>query len=372
MPGLTAILCLTLAYAAQDNPERAREVYERALKLEQQGNPPAALSLFWEAAGLAPRDPDIQFHLGEALDRIGALDAAIDAYRQALAARPRFREASNGLILTLVKAGRGPEAHERARALVNASPQDPDAHFTLGLALSEQDVDEAIKSFRRVLDLAPRHALARYNLALVLKRADRPRDAIEELTRAIEIEPRAEAHYTLGVIYWQQGELGRAEVALRAAIAADPAYVDAHHTLGAVLAARRQWTPAIEALRRALELRPDLTSARYTLARVLRQAGDERGGRTELAEADRLRRRGELEQEASVWTATGTQNLERGDAAAAVEHFRRAITIFETYAPAHYQLGRALAKRGQLEAARAAFYRAQQLNPSLVPPPDLK
>lgn len=366
------ILCATLVYVAQDTPARAKEIYDRAVKLQREGNAAAALSLYWEAAGLAPRDPDIQYHLGEALEHIGALDAAIDAYRQALAARPEFREASNSLILTLVKAGKGPEARERARTLVDRSPQDPDAHFTLGLAQSEQDVDGAIASFHRVLELAPRHALARYNLALVLKRADRPAEAIQELTRAIEIEPRAEAHYTLGVIYWQQGHVDRAEAALRAAIAADARYADAHHTLGAVLAGRRQSTPAIAALRRALELRPDLTSARYTLARVLRESGDDAAARQELTEADRLRRRAQLEQEASVWTATGTQKLEAGDAARAVDHFRRAITIFEAYAPAHYQMGRALRQLGQHDASRAAFYRAQQLNSSLVPPPDPK
>ena len=49
------------------------------------------------------------------------------AYRRALAARPGYRKAANNLILTLVAAGRGPEAVERARALVASAPDDPDA-----------------------------------------------------------------------------------------------------------------------------------------------------------------------------------------------------------------------------------------------------
>src|SRR5688572_29626101 len=107
---LIALLSVTLVSGAQDAPARAKETYDRAIKLEREGNAPAALSLLWEAAGLAPKDPDIQYRLGAALERIGALDAAIDAYRQALALRPQFREAANSLILTLVKAGKGPEA----------------------------------------------------------------------------------------------------------------------------------------------------------------------------------------------------------------------------------------------------------------------
>jgi tetratricopeptide (TPR) repeat protein len=351
---------------AQEAAARAKDAYARAIELEARGNFPAALSLLWEAAGLAPRDADVQNRLGEALDRMGALDAAIDAYRRAVSERPDFRKAVNNLVLTLVKAGRGPEAVARARAFVAQGPDDPSRHFTLGLAQSEQDVDQAIGSFRRALELDPRHTLARYNLALVLKRADRLPEAIATLQRALEIEPRAEAHYTLGVIYWQQGDLDRAANALSAAVAAGPQYADAHYTLGAVRAARGDAAGAVESLRRALVLRPDLTGAHDTLARVLQRSGDDAGGRKHFAEADRLRRRAQLEQEASVLTALGTQKLEAGNLTGALEQFRRATAAFEAYAPAYYQMGRTLQRLGEIEASRAAFARAAELNPSLV------
>jgi len=353
----------------QDPTTRARETYAHAVELEAKGNNAAALSLLWEAAGLAPHDADIQNRLGEALERIGALDAAVDAFRTATTERPSFKKASNNLILALVKVGRGPEAAERARKVVTDSPSDPDAHFTLGLALSEQDYAEAIRSFRRALELAPRHALARYNLALVLNRADRQIEAAQELERTIAIEPRPEAHYQLGVISWHRGDLDGAVRALRAAIAAQPRYADAHYTLGALLKARRDWPGAADALRRAIALQPDLSAAHYTLAQVLELSGDAGGARKHFAEADRLRTQAALVQEAGVWTSVGTQKLDRGEFLDAIDCFRRATTIFEAYAPAHYQLGRALDQLGQPDAARAAFTRARQLNPSLVPPP---
>jgi tetratricopeptide (TPR) repeat protein len=357
----------SLGAEPQTSP-RARDAYTRAIALETEGNYPAALSLLWEAAGLAPRDPDIQNRLGEALERLGALAAAVDAYRVAVSERPSFSKASNNLILALAKAGKGDEAVARARARVAAAPNDPDRYFTLGLAQAEQDVTEAISSFRRALDLAPRHALARYNLALVFRRADRLQDAIDELGRVLAIEPRPEAHYTLGVIYWHQGDLDRAVRALGAAVAAEPRYADAHYTLGTVLKANRDWKGATASLRRAIALRPDLSAAHYTLGQVLQLSGDEAGAREQLAEAERLRQRTELEQEASVRTVVGTQKLEAGDLTGALDQFRRATTLFDAYAPAHYQMGRVLQRLGQLDAARAAFDRAKQLNPSLVPP----
>ena len=377
VPGRAAIavtvgLLFASAMAAADQgPSRAQQAYARAIELEAQGNHAAGLALLWEAAGLAPRDADIQNRLGEALERIGALDAAVAAYRTAASEQPAFRKASNNLILALVKVGRGEEAVERAQALVAAAPKDPDRYFTLGLAQSEQNVADAIKSFRLALELAPRHTLARYNLALVLNRADRAPEAIEELHRALAIEPRAETHYTLGVIYWHQGDPDRAIGALRAAVAADPTYADAHYTLGAVLKSRRDWNGASAALRRAIAIRPDLASAHYTLAQVLQLAGDRAGARAEFEEAETRRQRVQRDQEASVWTAVGAQKHEAGDLAGALESFRRAIGVSESYAPAFYQMGRTLERLSQRDAARAAFARAQQLNPSLVPPRDL-
>ena len=259
---------------------------------------------------------------------------------------------------------------QRARALVAAAPDDPDRHFTLGLAQSEQNVSDAIASFRRVLALAPLHTLARYNLALVLKRADRLPEAVGQLERAIALEPRPEIHYTLAVLYWQQGETGSAVYSLRDALALKPDYADAHYTLGAVLKSRRDWQGAAASLRRAIALRPDLPSAHYTLGQVLQASGDVRGAREHLAEAERLRLRAQAEQEAGVKTSVGIRQLDAGDPAAAVESFRGAIAVFEPYASAHYQLGRALQRLNRAEEARAAFARARQLNPSLVPPPD--
>jgi tetratricopeptide (TPR) repeat protein len=366
---LTLYTASTPAGGAQETA-RAKQAYERAVELEGQGNHAAALSLLWEASGLAPRDADIQNRLGEALERIGALDAAVDAYRRALAERPGFQQASNNLILALVKSGKGPEAVARARARVAEAPGDPDRYFTLALAQSEQDVDGAIETFRKVLELAPKHTLARYNLALVLRRADRLPEALAELERALAIEAHPEAHYMVGIINWHLGQLERAAGALRAAVAAEPRYADAHDALGGVLKARHDLAGAAKALRRAIALRPDRPASHYSLGLVLQLSGDQAAARAQFDEAERLRRRTELEHEALIWTSVGIQKVDAGDLTGALGLFRRATAVYEAYAPAHYQIGLVLRRLGQSEAARSAFARAHALNPALVPPGD--
>jgi tetratricopeptide (TPR) repeat protein len=367
---LTVIVTLAIhaVLAPQNASPPSRELYDKAVRLQHDGNEPGALSLLWEAAGLAPHDGEIQNRLGEALERIGALDAAVDAYRSAADAHPAPHGVANNLVLALVKSGRSAEAVMRARAAASNAPRDAERWFTLGLAQADVDSDGAIDSFQRALALDGRHALARYNLALVLFHADRLQTAIEQLRRALAIQPRPEIHYTLGAIYRHQGNLDRAADALRDAVAANPSYADAWLALGSVMKARGDLTSAKDALDRAVLLRPASPEPRGVLAQTLAAAGDTVGASRQFAEAERLRSLQQQSQEAATLTAVGTQKLDADDAAGAVECFTRAIQAFEPFAPAHYQLGRALDRLGRHDAARAAFARAQQLNPALAPP----
>jgi tetratricopeptide (TPR) repeat protein len=351
----------------QEPVTRATEIYARAIDLESRGNHPAALALLWEAAGLSPRDPEIQTALGEALERIGAFDAAIGAYRAALQQNPQFLKASNNLILTLVKAGKGDEAITRAQALVDAAPNDPDRYFTLGLAQSEQNIGAAMQSFRRALELDPRHALARYNLALALDRADRTAEAIGEMKQALAVDSRAQTHYMLGVMYSRQGEFEAAIRELIAASSKDPRSASARVALAAVFQAQRQWDVAEREIRRAIGIAPD-PSTYYMLSQVLRQRGDSAAAAAAVGEGERLRHEREQEQQASVLTAVGAAKFDAGDFTGALNLFRRATEVSDRYAPAFYQMGRALQQLGHDREARDAFARAAALNPSLARP----
>lgn len=346
----------------------ARAAYDRAVALEGEGNHAAALSLLWSAAGAAPGDADIQTRLGEALQRIGALDAAVDAYRRALASRPDSGRAMNRLVVALAESGRGAEAVTSAQAWAAARPADPERLFTLGLAQSEQDVEAAVGTMRRVVSLRPDHALAHYNLALLLKRVDRVDEAIAAARRAARLDGRPEAHVALASLHLHQGEFTGAAAALDAALAGDRRAYDAWLLLGSVRRARRDLPGAAEALRHAIALRPDAWGAHATLATVLGLAGDDAGARRASEDAERRRIREQLERAAVVMTAVGVARFDAGDPEAARERFAAAAATDDRYAPAHYQLGRALHRLGRLDEARRAFDRAQRLNPSLVSP----
>jgi tetratricopeptide (TPR) repeat protein len=363
-----AIVAAAPAMLAAQDPRAGRAAYERALALEQEGNHAAALSLLWTAAGSAPRDAEIQNRLGEALERLGALDAAIDAYDQALAARPAYRRAQNNLVVALGKAGRGAEAMRRADGWLAADPGDPELRYTRALAASEQDVGASMAALRQVVAARPDHALAHYNLALLLKRVDRIDEAVAAAERAVAIDGRPEAHLLLGTLLAQRGDPDRALRSFDAATRADARFADAWIQRAMVLRGRGDLAGAAEALRRAIAIRPGSWHASAALATVLAAAGDPGAARAASAEAERLRDAERQERAAVTMTTVGIARLDGGDLAGALERFSRATAEAPAYAPAHYHLGRTLRRLGRTAEARAAFARAQQLNPSLVPP----
>ena len=89
----------------------------------------------------------------------------------------------------------------------------------------------------------PGHAVAHYNLGILLKNERRDIDGAEAAYRAaIAADPgHAVAHYNLGILLSnERGDVNGAEAAYRAAIAADSGYANAHTNLGILLEERAE------------------------------------------------------------------------------------------------------------------------------------
>jgi tetratricopeptide (TPR) repeat protein len=147
----------------------------------------------------------IEFDVSELADR--AAPVARDISRRAHAEEGERTAAEwyeLGLELEAVAADEARAAYERALAL---SPSHADARVNLGRLLHvEKHYGEAEAEYRRVLQDGE-HALAAYNLALVLEEQGRMTEAVREYARAIAADPElAEAHYNLARLYEQRGD----------------------------------------------------------------------------------------------------------------------------------------------------------------------
>lgn len=122
------------------------------------------------------------------------------------------------------------EAKQKSSQLL---PQDAEAAYNLGNALNEaKRFDEAKKSYQYALKINPNFAKANYNLALVFSKTNQIEKAIEHYQREIKINPTfAEAHSNLGNLLKNLGELDAAQAAYKKALEVNPCYLEAHTNL---------------------------------------------------------------------------------------------------------------------------------------------
>jgi tetratricopeptide (TPR) repeat protein len=175
-------------------------------------------------------------------------------------------------------------------------------------------------------------------------------------------------HYTLGVTLWQQGDFPAAEGELLAAVRAKADYAEAYYTLGTVLRQEGKLKEASEALREAIRLQPDFAGAHTTLAAVLRQLGDTTGASAEAKAGAEIAKQKTNQQAALFATNSGKRLLNAGDLDGAISQFRSAIGAMPDYAPAHFELGLALRRKGDREEAEKELRRAGEIDPRLVAP----
>ncbi len=144
---------------------------------------------------------------------------------------------------------------------------------------------------------------------------------------------------------------------------AKPDYAEAHYTLGTVFKQQGKMPEAAAELREAIRLQPDFAGAHTTLAAVLRQLGDAQAAANEAKEGARIVASTNNLQAAKVATNSGKRLLAAGDFEGAISQFHSAIRSETNYAPAHYQLGLALQLSGHKDEAREEFQKASQLDP---------
>lgn len=164
-----------------------------------------------------------------------------------------------------------------------------DQHNARGIELADRGwLDEAVKEFKKAIDLDPESAHAHDNLATVYAEKKRFREALAEYIAALDLDPdAATAHYNLANFLATHG-LEMAVEEYRASLTLDPEHPDTHLNLGLTLAEQGKIDEAERALRTAVELAPKDPYPRHELAALQMDAGDYRSAIGLLKEVVRL------------------------------------------------------------------------------------
>lgn len=203
----------------------------------KQGNDVAAEATFQFALGLAPNQPQLLANQATLRRRQNRLDEAVQLWRQAVAAAPKFAQAWIDLGLAELKVGRANQAVTCLQQATTLQPQSTLAWHGLGNALrANGDLPASANAFKRALALNSDSGTAWLNLG-----------SVERLQGHIDEALQAYAHARKSGIKGPEledavlGSLldnGQADIALQTArnlVNTYPEYVPGHESLANIL-----------------------------------------------------------------------------------------------------------------------------------------
>jgi tetratricopeptide (TPR) repeat protein len=148
---------------------------------------------------------EIELQLGHEFFREGRFADALEAYQKALQASvpADLRAARSGIVQSALRVTEFPTAREQAAALLEDSPEDPNALALYADALWASGLfEEAESRYRDSLAKAPELARGLHGVARSLAARSKLDEALTEGQAALRHAPRdLEIHHTIGSIY---------------------------------------------------------------------------------------------------------------------------------------------------------------------------
>jgi Flp pilus assembly protein TadD len=233
-----------------------------------------------------------------------------------------------------------------------------DEHNSRGIELADRGwYDEAIKEFKKAIELDPNSGHAWDNLAMVYAEKKQYRDALDAHLKALAVEPdAASSHANLAHFLAVHGlEFAAAEYQQALELEAD--YPDAQLNLGLTYADLGRMDEAMAAIRRAIELDPKDPLARQELAGLLMEEGDHRAAITLLKDVTRLEP-GNFE----AWVDLGICYAQKGFFEEAERAYDKAAGLREDDLTLLYNRAALHARRGQKAEAIALLTKALSMD----------
>lgn len=223
----------------------------------------------------ATLSPESFINRAEELFQAGKIEAAKDAYKQAITANPE--NSANFVELARLQAftGEYDAARENAANALLKNPNNPLAHAVQGWVLGLQsNYVEAERAIKQALELDPNNALAHaYYAEILINQVQEDYGlldkAIAESKLALELGPDLlESHRVRGIVLLNTNNLDEAVQEFERAIALNKNIADLHLYLGVAYKAQERYDLAQESLLLAYSLNPADTVALIELSRA--------------------------------------------------------------------------------------------------------
>lgn len=293
------------------------------------------------------------------LDR-ASLTNAMALYTQAIARSPDDAVLHENVATLLQDFGREEEALKHWRRVVELLPHNEQGWFGLANLLDATGrPTDAIPMFREALLRRPNSPEARSGLALALSNAGRQVEAIAEYEKVIRTSPGfVEARINLGLTLAAQGRYQDAAAQYMEVIRRQSNNVPARINLGKLFALEGKPAEAVTWYREALTLKPENAVAHYNLGNALNALSQFDEATRHFGEA--VKHRPEFA-EARYNLGLGLARQKRE--AEALEQFAAAVRLKPSMAEARFNYGVALAKSRRVAEAIEQFRETLRLDP---------
>jgi predicted Zn-dependent protease len=253
-------------------PAAGQQAFTEGHKRLVAGDADGALGFLSQAVTEAADNPQYQWAYGQALVRTGSAEEGLAAMEEAARLDPpRYR-------LNYAKAlglqGRDAQAAAEFEAILEASPDDPEALWGAGFYLSKQkDYAKGLPLLKRAAELRPSDPNILKSLAGIQAfRGDYP-EAASAYGRIVLLNPADHAaRAMLADSLFKQGRTEDAIQTLKAGIARDPNAAELQRDLGATLERAGRPAEAAAAYREYARLVPDAADAAELLKKADRLA----------------------------------------------------------------------------------------------------
>ena len=254
-------------------------ILQRGIEAHKGGRIQEAERLYKSILQQQANHPDANHNLGVLAVGVGKPELALPLFKVALEANPKQVQYWLSMIDVLIKVGqianarkilqqgrdtglKGEQVDQIAKQLeseevLSASPNPAGAPQqeqvnALTTLYNQGRLEEVVKQTNILVEQFPQ-AIILFNILGAANAGLRRLDAaIESYRRALQIKPDlAEAHYNLGYVLHDNGDLTAAIESYKHALQIKPDYVDAHYNLGYALHDNGDLTAAIESYKRA-------------------------------------------------------------------------------------------------------------------------
>lgn len=274
------------------------------------------------------------------------------------------------------------EAAEVVEGLIERRPEQADSWDVRGSFYYEfHNLDEAVKCWKRCLELDPGFAEAYYRIGVAARDRGRFKEAVDWFRKALEHapgEPQVMVH--LAQTLMDLGAMEEATGVLEENLAAYPRSLPSFLLLGEIYVQSKQFDKAKKNFETARQMWPDDSTAYYGLVRACAGLGEtaeseryrkkfeELKVRVEKAHREFLKSRSDAPRVekivSEVYTAASKAYLAQADTETAEKLLLRAVELCPSQPECYQVLAWLYERQGRLEEAQDALLRGSRANPA--------